>query len=268
MRSLSELIVLIRGGGEIGSAIAYRLARCHFRVCLTEIASPLAISRGVSFSEAVYETTKMVEELTAERTLPTLDNIYRIWRTGKIPIVVDPELAVKPLIRPDVLINAMMLNRETNTQITDAPLVIGIGPGFTAGSNVHIVIESNFSNNLGNLIFEGEAEKPLYDPERMIQELVVAEDAGVFTTGKNIGDSVFVGEVIGSLNNVPLKAPVSGVLRGILRNESKVLANIELAEIDPTNNKAGCLTVRDKMKVISGGALEAILTTLNVAGMG
>ena len=171
MRSLSELIVMVRGGGEGGSSIAYRLARCHFRVCLTEIASPLAISRGVSFSEAVYDTTKMVEELTAERTLPTLDNIYRIWRTGKIPIVVDPELGVKPLIRPDVLINAMMLNRETNTQITDARLVIGIGPGFTAGSNVHVVIESNFGNNLGNIIFEGEAEKPSHDPEPLREEL-------------------------------------------------------------------------------------------------
>ena len=92
----------------------------------------------------------------------------------------------------------------------------------------------------------------------------MAEDSGVFTTEKDIGDSVIVGEVIGSLNDVPLKAPGSGVLHGILRNESKVLANIELAEIDTTNNKAGCFTIRDRMKVLSGGVLEAIMTSLNV----
>jgi xanthine dehydrogenase accessory factor len=264
MRRLPELIVLIRGGGEVGSGIACRLARCHFRICVTEVSVPLAISRGVSFSEAIFDTNKMVEELTAERTLPSLDSIYRVWRTGKIPIVVDPELSVKPLLKPDVLINAMMLKRETNTKITDAPLMIGIGPGFTAGSDVHMVIESTPGNNLGNIILEGEAEKTV-DYESMEQELILAEDAGVFTTEMNIGDHVQAGEVIGSLNEVPLKAPVSGVLHGILRDESKVLANIKLAEIDPTNNKASCFIIRDKMKVISGSVLEAILTTLNVA---
>jgi xanthine dehydrogenase accessory factor len=267
MRKLSELIVLIRGGGEVGSAIAYRLSRCHFRICITEIASPLAISRGVSFSEAIYDTTKMVEELTAERTLPSLEHIYRIWRSGKIPIVVDPELTVKPLIKPDVLINAMMLKRQTNTRITDASLVIGIGPGFTAGSDVHMVIESNFGINLGSIIVEGESEKASENPELREEALILAEEAGVFTTDKNIGDSVLPGDFIGNLNDAPVTAPVSGVLRGILRNESRVLANLEMAEVDPVNNKAACFSIRNNMKVISGSVLESILMTLNTAEM-
>jgi xanthine dehydrogenase accessory factor len=265
MRKLSELIVLIRGGGEVGSAIAYRLTRSHFRVCIAEIASPSAISRGVSFSEAIYDTTKMVEELTAERTIPSLEQIYRVWRTGKIPIVADPELTVKPLIKPDVLINAMMLKRETNTKITDAPLVIGIGSGFTAGSDVHVVIESNFSNNLGNIIVEGESEKPAADPGPTKESIIFAEDTGVFTTEKNIGDSVLAEDIIGNLNDISLKAPISGVLYGILRNESKVLANAKLAEIDPIKDKSACFVIGDKMRVISGSVLEAIMMSLNMA---
>ena len=265
MRKLSELIVLIRGGGEEGSAIAYRLARCHFRVCIIEIDNPLATNRGVSFSEAIYDETKMVEDLTAEKTLPTLEHIYRVWRAGKIPILVDPEMKVKPLIKPDVLINAMMLKRQTNTRITDASLVIGIGPGFTAGSDAHLVIESKPGINLGNVVFEGEAEKGTELTEPGEENKILAEDAGIFTAEKNIGDSVVAGEIIGRLNDAPVLAPVSGVLRGILRSESRVLANIELAEIDPVNDKSDCFIIRNHTKLISAGILEAILMTLNTS---
>jgi xanthine dehydrogenase accessory factor len=168
MRNLSDLIVLVRGGGETGSAIAHKLFRSHFRVCITEIASPLEVNRGSCFSEAVYDGTKTIEDVTAERTNPALDQIYKTWRSGNIAIVVDPELAVKALIKPDVLVNAMMLKRETSTKITDAPLVLGIGSGFTAGENVHLLVESNPGCNLGRLVFDGKAAEkagklPYYD---------------------------------------------------------------------------------------------------------
>ena len=268
MRKLSELIVLVRGGGEIGSAIAHRLSRSHFRVCITEVASPLAIGRGSCFSEAIYDTTKTVEDMTAERTLTSLDQIYRVWRNSNIPIVVDPELTVKPLLKPDVLINAMMLKRETNTKITDAPLVIGIGPGFTAGSNVHIVIESKYNNNLGKLIVEAESDnntqKPLEFGGLLEETVICAEDAGIFTTENKIGDTVLANDIIGQLNDISLKAPISGVLRGLLRNEVKVLANAKLAEIDPANDRSVCFVIRDKMRAISGGALEAIMMNFNL----
>jgi xanthine dehydrogenase accessory factor len=268
MRKLSELIVIVRGGGEVGSAIAYRLSRSHFRVCITEIASPLAVSRGTCFSEAVYETNKIIEGITAERTLPSIEQIYRVWRNGNIPVVVDPELSVKPLIKPDVLVNAMMLNRETSTKITDAPLVIGIGPGFTAGGDVHLVVESNNSHNLGKVLVEGEAEniESLAEKDSPAKERVIwAQEAGVFTTEKNFGDAVLADDIIGKLNDIPLKAPVSGILRGLLRNEVKVLANAKLVEIDSENDKSVCFIIRDKMRAIAGGVLEAIMMSLNLA---
>jgi xanthine dehydrogenase accessory factor len=268
MRKLSELIVVIRGGGEVGTAIAHRLVRSHFRVCITEIASPLAVNRGICFSEAIYDTAKIVEEITAERTLPNLENIYRVWRNGNIPIVVDPELAIRPLIKPDVLVNAMMLNRETSTKLTDASLVIGVGPGFSAGGNVHLVVESNAGSNLGRVIIKGEAEKNTRDPAETEKDRVIrAEDAGVFTTGKNIGDAVLAGDLVGQLNDLSLPAPISGVLCGLLRNEVKVLANTRLFEIDPCNNKSVCFNIRDNMRAIAGGVLEAVMMSFNVEEM-
>lgn len=269
MRKLSELIVLVRGGGEVGSAVAHRLYRSHFRVCITEIASPLTISRGNSFSEAVYDTSKTVEGAHAERALPSLEHIYRVWRNGDIPIVVDPELLIKPLIRPDVLINAMMLNRETHTRIEDAPLVIGIGPGFTIGSSAHLIVESNIGNNLGKVLIKGAteaaAEKPVGTENKTEEEVIWAEDAGVFSTEKNIGDAVLTGDLIGKLNDRPITASVSGILRGLLRNETKVLSNTRLIEIDPKNDKSVCFTIRDQMRAIAGGALEAIMMSFNLA---
>ncbi len=268
MRKLSELIVLVKGGGEVGSAIAHRLYRSRFRVCISEIADPLAICRGVSFSEAVFNDSQTVEGVTAESTEISLEKIYRVWRKENIPVVIDPECSVKPLIKPDVLVNAMMLNRESGTKITDASLVIGIGPGFVAGGNAHLVIDTGPGKNLGRIIFEGEAqdntEIPSAISELIDDRVVQAPDSGIFTTTKSIGDTVAAGDVIGALNDLPVQVSVSGILRGLLRNEMKVLANYRLAEIDTANDKQACFTISDKMRAISGGVLEAIMMSLNV----
>jgi xanthine dehydrogenase accessory factor len=268
MRKLSELIVLVRGGGEVGSAVAHRLYRSHFRVCITEIASPLAINRGSSFSEAIFETSKIVEGVTAERSLPNLEQIYKVWRNGNMPIVADAELSIKPLLKPDVLINAMMLKRKTNTNLSDASLVIGIGPGFVAGDDVHMVVESHSGINLGKALVEGSAED---EPDlssgtdnQTGERMIWAEDAGVFSTQKNIGDTVLTDDVIGLLNDIPIKSPLSGIIRGILRDEMKVLSNTRLVNIDPKSDKPVCFVIRDRMRAVAGGVLEAIMMSMNL----
>ncbi len=264
MRKLSELIVVIRGGGEVGSAIANILTRCHFRVCMTEIASPTSLRRGVCYSEAVYETDKNIDGIKAERTLLSLETIYKVWRNERIPIVVDSELTVKPLIKPDVLINALMLGRQTSTKMSDAPLVIGIGPGFTVGTDVHLVIDTNPGENLGKVVIEGEVENIEKEPDLLASHILKAEDAGVFTTERNIGDIVLSGDIIGQLNDISLVSPADGVVRGILRNETKVLNNTELIEIDSVNDKTVSFNISKDMRIVSGGVLEAILMSLNI----
>jgi xanthine dehydrogenase accessory factor len=268
MRKLNEMIVLIRGGGSVGSAIAQRLAHSHFRVCITETSSPTAIRRGVSLSEAIYENQKVVEDINGEKSLPTLEQIYKAWRNNQVPVLADPEISVRALLKPDVLINAMMLKRETNIHMKDAPLVIGIGPGFIAGGDVHLIVESNPGRSLGKVIIEGQSEPEVQiDPvlaDPSTPRVIKADENGVFTTTKNIGDSVQANDVIGNIDDIPVKAPIGGVLCGILRNDMKVLANTRLAAVDPVGTKDSCLLVSDYNRAIAGGVLEAIMLSLNI----
>jgi len=267
MRQLPKLIVLIRGGGEVASGIAHRLHRSHFRVCITEIDSPLAVSRGTTFSEAVFDGVKVIMGVRSELVSASTEEIYRVWQQGNIPIVIDPEATIKGKIKPDVLVDAIMAKRNTGTKITDAPLVIGVGPGFHASRDVHIVVESNHSDNLGRVILEGEAEKNAGMPVSiggLTKERVVwSPREGIFTSNREIGDSVVAGEVVSWVGDLPLKAPISGMLRGLLRNGVRVSKGSKLIEIDPINNTAICYVIRDKMRAIGGGVLEAIMLKFN-----
>jgi xanthine dehydrogenase accessory factor len=240
MGKLPQLKVLIKGAGEVASGIAYRLHLSHFRVCLTEIANPLAVSRGVTFSEAVYNGAKIIMGVTAELVSASPREIYWVWQRGNIPIIIDPAASIKDDITPDVLVDAVMAKRNTVTRITDAPLFIGAGPGFYAGRDVHIVVETNHSNNLGRVILEGEAEKDTGTTVAiggLTKERVVwAPRVGIFTTDREIGDSVVVGEVIGWIGEPPVAAPITGMLRGILRSGVGISKGSKLIEVDPIND--------------------------------
>jgi xanthine dehydrogenase accessory factor len=230
---------------------------------MSETAEPLAVCRTTCFSEAAYEGTKTIEGVTAEKASPSLEQVYKIWRAGRIPLIVDPEMTVKALVRPAALIHAMMLKRATNTRSEDAPLVIGIGTGFSAGENVHAVIGAG-GKDLGRLILDGASSEgaDLRDEDEE-NSVVVAEDSGVFTTVKNICDSVTVGEIIGYLDDAPLASPCEGIVRGVLKNETKVLAGTPLAEVEKGGNKESCFTIRSNMRAIAGGVLEAIMFAYN-----
>lgn len=266
VRKLSELIVLIKGGGEIASGIAHRLHRSHFRVCLTEIANPLAVSRGTSFSEAVFDGEKSIEGVTAEFVSP--EKIHAVWRRGNIAIVLDPTASLKNELNPDVLVDATMAKRNLGTKITDAPLVIGMGAGFYVGRDVHVVVETNHSHNLGRVIVEGEAEENTGVPVAIggltKGRVIWAPRSGTFTTDREIGDLVAAGEVVGQIGDLRLEAPVGGMLRGLMRNGVKVSKGAKLVEVDPVNDRAVCYVIRDKMRAIAGGVLEAIMLKLNV----
>jgi xanthine dehydrogenase accessory factor len=271
MRSLSEVIVLIKGGGEVASGTAHRLhcSHLHLRVCLTEIGSPLAVSRGTAFCEAVFEGKKTIEGVTAELVSASVDEIHRVWRKGNIAIVVDPETSIRERLRPDVLVDATMAKRNTGVKISDAPLVIGLGPGFCAGRDVDIVVETNHSSNLGRVILEGEAEENTGIPVAiggLTRERVVwAPESGIFVTDLEIGAPVVAGQIVGWVGDQPLEAPVSGMLRGLMRNAVKVPKGAKLVEVDPVvNDKAICDLIRDNMRIIGEGVLEAIKLKFNI----
>jgi xanthine dehydrogenase accessory factor len=266
-KKLTELTVLIKGGGEVASGVAHRLFRAHFKVCLTEAPQPQAVSRGVSFSEAVYDGEKEVEGIVA-KLVKSAGEIPTVWRENKLPIIVDPEAAIKDILHPSILIDAMMAKRNLGTRLTDAALVIGLGPGFQAGKDVHLVVETNNSERLGEVIFAGEAEKntgvPIAIDGLTSERVLHATDEGLFVAEREIGEQVIAGEVIASVRGQAIKAPISGVVRALLRSGIQVKEGTKLVEIDPVASKEICYSIRARMRAIAGGVLEAILIWFNV----
>ena len=267
MGELSELVVLIKGAGEIASGIAHKLHRSHFKVCLTEIALPLAVSRGTAFSEAVFDRTKVIEGVTAELVPLTLNDIKLAWKRGNIALVVDPETKARNILQPDVVIDAIMAKQNIGTKITDAPLVIGLGTGFSAGKDVHLIVETLQGRNLGKIITDGKAQENTGEPVVIAnlgkERVVWAPEAGIFTTGLEIGRSVQTGEEVGRIGNISLTAPLGGTLRGLIRNGVVVRKGEKLIEVDSVNDSTICFIIRDKMRTIAGGVLEAIMMKFN-----
>ena len=264
---LTQLVVLIRGGGEVASGVAHKLARAHFRVCMTETSHPLAVSRGVAFCEAIYDGEKEVEGIVARR-VKSAAQIPKIWQESQIPIIVDPEALVKDTLRPQVLVDAIMAKKNLGTRITDAPLVIGLGPGFRAGKDVHVVVETNNSQSLGRVILNGEAESdtgiPIAIGGLTFDRVLHSPRDGLFQTDKGIGDPVTAGERVASVAGKPVKAEIDGIIRALLRSGTVVKKGTKLGEIDPSGNNEVCYTIRPRVRAIAGGVLEAILMRYNV----
>lgn len=265
-KRLNDLVILIRGAGEMATGVAHRLASCRFKVCMTETSNPQAVRREAAFSEAIFDREKDVEGIPAKR-VESPDHISEIWREGKIPILIDPKAKVKDSLKPDVLIDATLAKKNVGTKITDALLVIGLGPGFVAGKDVHLVIETNRGHNLGRIIKEGEAEPNTgipgsiagYTEERVIR----ASKDGNLIALKKIGDGVRANEKVGMIGKVEVRTRIAGVVRGLLRDGTEVWKGMKLGDIDPRGIKAHCYTISDKARTISGSVLQAILEHFN-----
>jgi len=266
-RKIEDLVVLIRGAGEMASGVAHRLHQSHFKICMLEVTQPLAVRREVSFCEAIYDGEKEVEGVRA-KLISKPEQIQSVWEEGKIPLLVDPDLKKrKHFIKPDVLIDAIMAKKNLGTQINDAPLVIGLGPGFTAGKDVHIVIETNRGHHLGKVIWNGTAEPNTGIPGDIggyaVQRVLRTMKKGTFHPYKEIGDRVNKGSVVAVVDDFPVIAEISGVVRGLLREGVEVKKGMKVGDIDPRGKKELCFTISDKARSIGGGALEAILYRFN-----
>ncbi|MGZ3525311.1 MAG: selenium-dependent molybdenum cofactor biosynthesis protein YqeB [Thermodesulfobacteriota bacterium] len=266
-KSMDELVVLIRGAGEIASGVAHRLQRSHFKVCMIEIPHPLAVRRAVAFSEAIYEGEKEVEGVRA-KFISKPEEIESVWKKGDIPILIDPDgKKTRNFSKPDALVDAIMAKRNLGTQVNDAPLVIGLGPGFTAGKDVHIVIETNRGHDLGKMILKGTAEPDTGIPGEiggyMMERLLRTMKKGIFHPQKSIGDRVNKGLVVAVADDFPVIAKISGVLRGLLREGAEVRKGMKVGDIDPRSRRESCFTISDKARAIGGGVVEAVLHRFN-----
>lgn len=264
MALFKHILVAVIGGGDLASGVIYRLRRAGFPLWVTELPKPLSVRRAVSYGAAVYEGIVTIEGITA-CLVDCSDEIRPAIERGKIPIFVDETGSSLRALRPTVIVDARMAKRNLGSTITDAPLVIGLGPGFCAGIDVHVVIETNRGHNLGRCIWDGAAEPDTGTPGKVAGKAATrvlrAPRAGFVQTGFAIGDRIREGEVFASIAGEPIIAQFDGILRGIIHESVSVTQGMKVGDLDPRIDSQLSFTISDKSLAIAGGVLEALLAS-------
>lgn len=297
-----NLLIICRGAGDLATGIIHRLHRAGHRVIALETDYPAAIRRQVSFCEAVYDGSAVVEGVTA-RLVPALADaetdtetysgendtpaahivsekwdssaIEAVLEAGEVPLLIDPKGESIALLKPDVVVDAIIAKKNLGTTIDMAPLVIGVGSGFTAGQDVHLVIESMRGHNLARIITDGMAQPNTGVPGNIAgftsERVIHAPAAGYIHDVRKIGDIVQKGDEIAriypdkeSYDNalseyVPVNATITGIIRGLIREGYYFRKGFKIADIDPRESEiTNCFTISDKARSIAGSVLEAV----------
>ena len=264
------MLVLIRGAGDLASGIALRLHHAHLSVVMTDLPQPTAIRRTVCFSQAIVYGSMTVEDVTA-RFCAAPEDAAAILAAGEIPVLADPEAKCRTALRPDVVVDAILAKKNLGTRITDAPCVIGVGPGFTAGEDCHAAVETMRGHTLGRVIWSGSAVPNTGVPGNIggytIERVMHSPCAGEFRALRQIGDTVEAGETVAAVGGEPLCAKITGTLRGILPEGFYVpREGFKSADVDPRCRLFHCFTASDKALAVGGGVLEAVLMLTSAVG--
>ncbi len=251
--------VVVRGGGELGTAAARLLFLSGFPVVVLERVQPLTVRRLVAFSEAVLTGESVVEGVVARRV-----PVAQLGPAADfVAVAADPEGTVLARVRPYVLVDARMQKHKRETTRGDAALVIGLGPGFVAGDDVHAVIETQRGPDLGRVLWAGSAEPDSTRPAAVLgyteKRVVRAPGPGRFLSQARIGDVVIPGQLLGLVDAQPVRAAIAGLVRGLIADGVEVPAGIKIGDIDPRGPGIDPAHVSDKARAIAAGVLEAVL---------
>lgn len=264
-------LIVVRGGGDLATGTIHRLWSAGLRVLVLEAEHPAAIRRQVSLCEAVYEGETTVEGLRAVR-VESLEAAEAVWAENAVPVLMDPKGSCLKQARPAVLIDAIIAKKNLGTTREMAPLTIALGPGFVAGRDVDVVVETKRGHKLGRIIREGAAAPNSgvpgiiggYGAERVIH----APEAGIFRNRHAIADLVTAGETIAVIempdgNTVPVTTQIDGILRGLLRDGYPVTCGFKVADVDPRRSELeNCFLISDKARCIAGSVLELVAAEL------
>jgi len=252
-------MIVVRGAGDLASGIIHKLHNSGFKVVALETKNPLAIRRKVSFSEAVYDSSVVVDGVSAK----LVSSVKEAMENEFVSILIDPNMDYIQELRPDCIIDSIMAKRNVGTKITDARIVIGVGPGFTAGIDCHAVVETKRGHDLGRIYYEGTALQNTgipgtikgYDSERVLH----SPENGMIKNHFEIGDIVKQGQPVFTVIEEVI-APFTGVLRGIIRNGTIVKRGMKVADLDPRIEEVrNCYRISEKARCIAGSVLEAVM---------
>lgn len=259
-------IVVIRGGGDIATGIAHRLYKAGFKIIIFETSQPLAIRRTVSFCEAIYNKEFVVEGVTAVYC-NDVESSLKVINQGNIAVLIDPLGESINKIKPIALVDSILAKRNLGTIKNMAPITIGIGPGFIAGGDVDLVVESNRGHTLGKVIYKGPAEANTGIPGNIMgfneERIIRAVASGNIIWNHRIGDLIEKGQILGSISDVEIKADMSGLIRGLIKDDIYVEKGLKVGDIDPRGQSVDHMTISDKARAIGGGVLEGIMYMMN-----
>lgn len=259
-------IVVIRGGGDIATGIGHRLYKAGFKIIIFEKSQPLAIRRTVSFCEAIYRKEIIVEGVKAV-CCNDVDSSLKAINEGNIPILIDPLGESIHKIKPIAVVDSILAKRNLGTNKSMAPITIGIGPGFTAGDDVDLVVESNRGHTLGKVIYKGAAEENTGIPGNIMgfneERIIHAVASGNIIWNYRIGDLIEKDQVVGSISGLEIKAAMSGLIRGLIKEGMYVEKGLKVGDIDPRGESVDPMTISDKARAIGGGVLEGIMYMMN-----
>jgi len=261
--SLDDLVV-IRGGGDLGTGVAYRLHQAGYPVIITDVAQPTAVRRAVAFSEAVYENTVDIEGITGQYVEDVNEAIHAL-RNDEIAVIEDPDAEIANELGAKVLIDAILAKGkfDTGTRRDDADVVIGLGPGFEAGEDVDAVVETDRGHELGRVYYEGTAteyngipgERRGFTTERVLR----SPTDGTWETEVSIGDMVEAGQTIGFVDEEPVETEIDGIVRGLVHDGVSVEEGAKMGDVDPRGEEVDPSKISDKALDLGGGVLEAVL---------
>ena len=263
---MQNQLIIVRGGGDIASGAIEKLHKCGFNVLILEIEKPSAIRRAVCYGEAVYEGEMQIEGIKSKK-IDNLSEMENLFKERIIPVFIDPFGDSIDKLKPIAVIDAILAKKNMGTKKDMAPITIALGPGFLAGKDVDIVIETARGHNLGRLINDGLAAENTGIPGNIggftKERVIYSHYDGVIKNVKEIGDIVSAGEVIARVSDHEIYATIDGVLRGIIRDGFKVTKNFKVADIDPRiNEQKNCFNISDKARSIGGAVLTGVFTLM------
>lgn len=261
-----DIKVVVRGGGDISSGVINRLYKMGVKVLVLEIEKPNFIRRKVCYGQAIYEKEYELEGAVS-KFAESIEDIEKIWNENKIPVYIDPEMKVVDIVKPDAVVDAIIAKKNLGFKISKDYITIALGPGFEAGKDADVVIETNRGHNLGRVIFEGKAAENTGVPGVINgfgrERVVYAPEKGILTIIKDIGSIVKKDEIIAYVDDVPVYATLSGLVRGMIRDKSLVTKGLKIGDIDPRESEyENCFTISDKARTVSGGVAEALFYLL------
>lgn len=254
--------VVIRGAGDVATGIGHRLHRCGYKVLHLDIEKPMVIRRTVAFTQALFQGEGEVDGVKCVK-VEDLEGIEKAWSEDKVPVMIDPKAEIVKTLKPDVVVDAIIAKKNRGMTIDMAKTTIAVGPGFVAGEDVDVVVESNRGHFLGSIILDGSAAANTGQPGNIggftTERVIRANADGVLKHVRDIGDMVKKGQPIADIEGTIVEASIDGMLRGMITDGTEVFTGLKIADIDPRGEEMYCYTITEKARAIGGAVLEAIL---------